>query len=495
MSADALVSLLHLGNSSNQEAFSDSDGQITWRGLLRRVAGAAAALADMADPIGLMAPSSIDWVIADLAGWAAGKTIVPMPHFFSDAQLAHIVRDAGIRTLMTDDSQRDRLAYAGIARVPVPKSTAAQAPGAMRGRRIVYTSGSTGQPKGALLGPDQIHTSCAALMQATGAAATDRHLSVLPFSLLLEAICGIYLPILAGGHCVIAPQIVAATGFDVAIRLGEAVARHRPSTLVLVPQLLQAWVLAASVGRVEIPDSLRFVATGGAAVPDSVAARAWELGIPVHEGYGLTECGSVVAVNRPGRRRAGTVGQPLPGYDVRIAADGEIVVRSGAVAAGYLQRTDGPVGGIWHTGDVGALDADGHLQVSGRKDNLIVTANGRNISPEWVESMILADPRIARAVVLRAADGHLAAILEPSPSFGIWAKALPPDGLRKLVEAALRSAPRYAVPRHLKMLEADELATNALLTPNGKPRRREIGAAYAEEFDTSDEMETRNGVL
>lgn len=501
MNADILLRLHDLARdkagSEDRIAFSEAGNQIGWQGLSRRVSGAAGVLAAHPDPIGLLAPSSIDWLVADLAGWAAGKTIVPLPHFFSDAQLEHIVRDAGIKTIMADASQRARLAGSGIPQTALPQAKAeatAQLP-AMRGRRIVYTSGSTGNPKGAVLGPDQIRSTCAAVMQAMQASTADRHLAVLPYSLLLEAICGIYLPILAGGHCTIAPHVAAASGPDIATLLGEAVAQHRPSTLVLVPQLLQAWVMVAAVGRVEIPDSLRFVATGGAAVPDSLAERAWQLGIPVHEGYGLTECGSVVAVNRPGLRRAGTVGQPLPGYDVRIAPDGEIIVRSESVAEAYLNRTDGPTAGIWHTGDIGRIDTDGYLQVSGRKDNLIVTGNGRNISPEWVETMLLADPRIARAVVLRAADGQIAALLEPSLLGEAWAKSTSPAGLRRLVDTAMTAAPRYAVPRHLALLGPGALASRQLLTPNGKPRRREIAAAFSDQFHNPDDVETRHAFL
>lgn len=497
MTADILLRLHDLaqGVDKDRTAFAEAENHLHWRGLLRRVSGAAAMLTGCPDPIGLLAPSSIDWLVADLAGWAAGKTIVPLPHFFSDAQLEHIVRDAGIKTIMADASQHDRLGCSGILRIALPKAEAEATLPAMQGRRIVYTSGSTGNPKGAVLGPEQIRSTCSAVMQAMQASAADRHLAVLPYSLLLEAICGIYLPILAGGHCTIAPHVAAASGPDIATLLGEAVAQHRPSTMVLVPQLLQAWVMVASVGRVAIPDSLRFVATGGAAVPDSLAERAWQLGIPVHEGYGLTECGSVVAVNRPGLRRAGTVGQPLPGYDVRIAPDGEIIVRSASVAEAYLNRTDGPAAGIWHTGDIGSIDADGYLRVDGRKDNLIVTGNGRNISPEWVETMLLADPRIARAVVLRAADGQIAALLEPSLLGEAWAKAALPASLRKLIDAAMTAAPRYAVPRHLTLLGPGELASRQLLTPNGKPRRREIAAAFADQFHNPEDVETRHAFL
>ncbi|WP_341910483.1 AMP-binding protein [Ferrovibrio terrae] len=494
--SDVLLALHGHAAESRHTAFTDPAGDIDFRQLARRVAGLAATMSALPDTIGLLAPSSVEWLVADLAGWRAGKTIVPLPHFFSDQQLEHIVRDASVDVILTDPASQNRLGAVGIRQMPIGRQEMAAEANAMSGRRIVYTSGSTGTPKGVILGAGQICNSSAALMQVTKADHRDRHLSVLPFSLLLEAICGIYLPILAGGSCIIEPQIVAASGAEVAVQLGEAVERHRPTTLVLVPQLLQAWTMVAAVGRVSIPDSLRFVATGGAAIPDALAERAWELGIPVHEGYGLTECGSVVAVNAPGMRRSATVGRPLPGSNVSIMADGEIVVSSMSVADGYLNRTDGPSDGMWHTGDIGALDSDGYLQIAGRKDNLIVTANGRNISPEWIETMLVADPRIARAVVLPAADGTLAALLEPSVLGLAWSRSATPAALRRLITQLVSAAPGYAVPRHLRLLSATELAESGLLTPNGKPRRGDIAKRYAEKFDIfDDETETRHAVL
>jgi long-subunit acyl-CoA synthetase (AMP-forming) len=495
--SDVLLALYRQASQQHhQTAFTDPAGSIDFGHLARRVAGLAATMSALPDTIGLLAPSSIEWLVADLAGWMAGKTIVPLPHFFSDQQLEHIVRDASVDLILSNLASHDRLGAVGIRRQPIGREEMAAEATAMSGRRIVYTSGSTGTPKGVILGAGQICNTSAALMQVTKAHHHDSHLSVLPFSLLLESICGIYLPILAGGSCIIEPQIVAASGPEIAVQLGEAVARHCPTTLVLVPQLLQAWTMVAAVGRVSIPDSLRFVATGGAAIPDALAERAWELGIPVHEGYGLTECGSVVAVNASGMRRSATVGRPLPGNKVSIMADGEIVVASTSVADGYLNRTDGPSDGVWHTGDIGTLDSDGYLQIAGRKDNLIVTTNGRNISPEWIETMLIADPRIARAVVLPATDGFLAALLEPSALGLAWSKSATAATLHKLVTHLLAAAPGYAIPRHLRLLSTTELAETGLLTSNGKPRRSDIAKRYGDKFDIlDDETETRHAVL
>ncbi|MCW0234832.1 MAG: AMP-binding protein [Ferrovibrio sp.] len=494
--SDVLAALGNLA-ATEREAFSDQSGSITYAALARRVAGTAAALQNLPPVLGLLGPSSIDWLVTDLAAWMAGKTLVPLPHFFADAQLKHILSDAGITTVLAADDQMARAQAFNIAVMPLPRDEAAWQPAVMRGTRIVYTSGSTGAPKGVLLGANQMRQSCAALLQASGAGAADRHLSVLPYALLLEAICGIYLPILVGGSCAIDATVVAAQGPEIAVRLGEAAARERPSTTVLVPQLLQAWVMMASIGRVAVPDSLRFVAVGGAAVPDSIAARAWELGIPVHEGYGLTECCSVVAVNRPGDRRGGTVGRPLPGCAVSIAPDGEIVVRGPAVAQGYLGRSDGPADDLWHTGDLGSLDADGYLRVTGRKDNLIVTANGRNIAPEWVETMLLADPRIGRCVVLVAPDGQLAVLLEASPLGAAWLGKADPARLAGLVATLAAAAPDYAIPHRIAVIAPDGLAAAGLLTANGRPRRREIAARYPDFFPAHDgqTMEMQHAVF
>jgi long-subunit acyl-CoA synthetase (AMP-forming) len=188
--------------------------------------------------------------------------------------------------------------------------------------------------------------------------------------------------------------------------------------------------------------------------------RARAQGLPAFQGYGLTECGSVVAVNRPGADRPGSCGRPLPGVEVTIAEDGEIVVRSPSVMDGYLGSPAKPA--EWRTGDLGALDADGYLSVRGRKDSLIVRPSGRNLSPEWLETMLAAEPRIARAAVTQAADGGLFAVLEPTVR----------GGEREIdVAALLAEAPAYAQPDRLVWLEPGGFAARGLLTANGRPRR------------------------
>jgi long-subunit acyl-CoA synthetase (AMP-forming) len=195
------------------------------------------------------------------------------------------------------------------------------------------------------------------------------------------------------------------------------------------------------------------------------------LGIPVHEGYGLSECCSVVAVNRPRERRPGTVGQPLSGLSVFID-DGEIVVDGPSITDGYLGQE--PAHGAWRTGDLGEIDRDGFVTIHGRKDSLLVTSFGRNVSPEWIETMLLADPRIAFCAVAGHGEPHLTAVLIPSPQGAAWFARATNTDILDLLSDHCSDAPEYAVPRAYVIVSLVEALNNQLLS-NGRPVRKNIG--------------------
>jgi long-subunit acyl-CoA synthetase (AMP-forming) len=184
-----------------------------------------------------------------------------------------------------------------------------------------------------------------------------------------------------------------------------------------------------------------------------------------------------VSVNRPGKRKPGTVGQPLPGLHVEID-DGEIVVDGPTVMAGYQNR--GPAQRPWRTGDLGRLDGDGFLTIAGRKDNLIVTSYGRNVSPEWVESLLLGDERIAACAVLGHGEPHLRALIIPSAAGVAWFSRAPRAHVLLGLAAACREAPSYAVPRDYVAVDRAEAVRSNLLTPNGRFRRALLPQAYAD---------------
>ena len=457
----------HASAHPDRPAVIDGSGTVSYRELAQWVRALVPWAAGLPATVGVAGGKSAATIALDLALGLAGRTLVPLPDFFSPDQLAHVVADAGIEAVAAEPGREDFAATLGRPVVtPCPTVTQCptftQSPGDAGanpppppGRRIIYTSGTTGRPKGVMLGDGQLAASIAALAKAVGATPADRMLSVLPYALLLEQVAGIGVPLLAGAGI----ALCCAMG-----ELPRAAATLAPTATVLVPEMLAAWVAWLEQSGQPVPPALRFIAVGGAPVPPGLAERAWALGLPVHEGYGLSECCSVVAVNRPGERAAGTVGRPLPG--VRVTIDrGEIVVSGPTVMDGY--GGGAAAGGIWRTGDAGRFDAQGRLIVEGRLDDVIVTSQGRNIHPEWIESMLLADRRILRCAVVPGGS-HPRAVVVPAAA-GPWT-----DDPDTVVGGLCAEAPDYARPRNsIVMWEAD-LVRHGLITSSGRLRRRAI---------------------
>jgi long-subunit acyl-CoA synthetase (AMP-forming) len=462
----------HASEAGGKAAVSDSEGTIHRRELLAKVIGLAADIESQSGTIGILAPNGIDWVIAQLACAYAGKIAVPLPTFFSLAQLGHVVRSASVGLILTTDQTKPLTLQSGVKTRRIGDHAAAMgSPDPVNGfGQIIYTSGSTGQPKGVRHESGQIAWSAAALAAATGATAEDTYLSVLPLPLLLETICSIFIPAMLGAYVHFDTALAEQVGRGDARGISKAFDLKQPTTSVVVPQLLKQWVGELQAAGSRAPASLRFLAVGGASVPRQVADKAWNLGIPVHEGYGLSECCSVVALNRPGERRADTVGRPLNGLDVSID-DGEIVVDGPSITDGYLGQ--GPAQRPWRTGDLGAIDQNGFLNIHGRKDSLIVTSFGRNISPEWIETMLLGDLRIAFCAVVGHGEPFLTAVIVPSGPAVVWFANASYQDVLALISVCCSGAPEYAVPRACIVTSLQEAASNQLLT-NGRPARTQI---------------------
>ena len=278
------------------------------------------------------------------------------------------------------------------------------------------------------------------------------------------------IPVLVGGPVHYDGDVARNAGAGIASNIAEAFERARPTTSVLVPQLLGLYALQLMAAGKRPHEELRFVAVGGAAIPPILAQGARLLGIPVHEGYGLSECCSVVSVNRPGACREGTAGKPLPGLRVTIE-DGEIIVEGPTVMDGYLHGDASSR--KWRTGDVGSLDADGFLTIYGRQDNLIITPYGRNLSPEWIETILLGDPRLRACILASSGEsGQLGILLIPSPAGEAWFKATSQEEILKHLASALHAAPEYAHPKRALVLGFAEASERDLFTPNGRIRRK-----------------------
>uniref|UniRef100_A0A8R2D799 AMP-dependent synthetase/ligase domain-containing protein n=1 Tax=Acyrthosiphon pisum TaxID=7029 RepID=A0A8R2D799_ACYPI len=226
----------------------------------------------------------------------------------------------------------------------------------------------------------------------------QRHLVTLPLNTLLENICGSYVPLLLGVTACV--RDINALGFSGSNQFSpeifaEALRRWHPQTLVLVPELLRALMIIHRRSP-EVTAPLRYVAVGGARVSQQLISTARSAGLPIFEGYGLSECGSVVALNHQHHEMAGSAGKPLEGVSLTFH-DAELHVRSPGNALGYLGEA--PFTGSIATGDLAEQDTAGFIHIRGRRKNVQINAFGRNFSPEWVEAEAMNCTAVRRLVI------------------------------------------------------------------------------------------------
>lgn len=440
-------------------------------GLARRTAQVAAALR-AARPrvrvLGVLLDNGAEWVSVDLAAQEAGVALVPLPAFFTAAQLAHAVQASGMDALVSPSlAAAEALGFATagtLAGLPWHRRGVEAPPRSSPGSKVTFTSGTTAAPKPVVLSAQEQWQVARSLADALAPLGVRRHLCLLPLAVLLENVAGVYAAQLAGAHFCVPPLAEAglhgASGFEAKTCL-EAIERWQAESVILLPQMLAALTGALEAGA-RAPRGLRFAAVGGARVGACLLERARRVGLPAYEGYGLSECASVVALNLPGADRPGSVGRPLAHCAVRIE-NGEILVKR---SRGWLQ-----------TGDLGRIDADGYLYVEGRRKNVLITSFGRNVSPEWPEAELLAGPAIAQAAVFGEARPQLGAVL-------VSASPAAPDAvLEREVQAANARLPDYAQVRRWLRAEARFTPQNGLATANGRPRREAIWQTYGARLD------------
>jgi long-chain acyl-CoA synthetase len=401
---------------------------------------------------------------------------------------------------------------------------------------IIYTSGTTGLPKGVMLTHANLLANTRAAVAVLPIAEDDLVLSVLPLSHAFERTAGLYTPLRAGA------SIGYGGGTATIIK---DLADVRPTLLCCVPRLLEFvyqrlwrereharllrrhlldWALAVgqTVGHLQatgqtvsfflnlqhrIADRLvfrklrarfggriRFLVSGGAPLSVEIARFFYGAGIPVYEGYGLTEAGPMVSCNLPGRTRLGTVGLALPQVEVNIARDGEICVRGPNVMQGYYNRPDETAQALdaegWlHTGDVGEIDAQGFITITDRKKDLIITSEGELIAPQYVEGLLKHDPLIDEACVIGDQRPHLTVLLVPNRPLiealarkygwsSEWPALLIHPELRSLFRRRLdeinRTLPRSARVRNFTLLDTPFSQEREELTPTLKVKRRVV---------------------
>lgn len=470
---------------------------ISWDELRERISLYSRSLLalglEKGDRVAVMAPNSPPWVYADLGAMALGSISVPIYHTEGLDSVLHILNDSGACTLflysgVIAEELRDRLAEApSLKNIILLESEDAETPflglsqffagaesvtqdrfdsrlaedDASETATLVYTSGTTGPPKGAVLTHRNFLSNIRACHELFDISERDTCLSFLPLSHVFERMAGYYLMMYEGAI------IAYAENFDsVPANLVEV----KPTIAISVPRLYEKmyarimerildgpWLkkqlffsglkvckacvrrelegetpsapLAALAGiyrkhvfsrlREPLGGRIRFFVSGGAPLTPDIAEFFLAAGIPIYEGYGLTETSPVLAVNTPDTQRLGTVGKPLPGCEVKIAEDGEVLARGPNIFQGYWNNPEATEEvfneeGWLKTGDIGEIDRDGFLKITDRKKDLIVTAGGENVAPQNLENLFKTDKFLSNAMVYGDRKPFLTALLVPN---------------------------------------------------------------------------------
>lgn len=549
-----------------------------WAAMATEVGRWQSALQDedlhLGDRIGVMLPNGPEWITCDQAALGLGLVTVPLYTNDRPDNVAYIVREAGIKVLLVEGQRQWkalRQASDGlptvrrIVCVNAVKKNMSEDPRLLElsswikgldGRlqtidastddlaTIVYTSGTTGRPKGVMLSHNNILQNAYAAASCAMFTPQDVFLSFLPLSHTLERTAGYYMSVMVGAQTAFARSVQ---------QLGEDLRSVKPTVLISVPRIYEmvyarvkmglerksalthrlfdwtlklgwrrfqyqqgraAWgfsllvcpllnrLLASKIVGV-LGGRLKFAICGGAALPPDVGRFFISLGVPVFQGYGMTEASPVVSVNRPHDNIPDSIGLPLPGVDVKLSHNDELLTRSPSVMLGYWnneQATRDCVDedGWLHTGDQARIDDQGHIFITGRLKDIIVLANGEKVPPADMEMAIGADPLFAQIMVVGEAKPYLVALTVLDP--GHWRSLAEELSLDPLSEASLtskqavkavlariakqlRKFPGYAQIRRVSLSLQPWTVEAGLLTPTQKIKRAQILIRFAEEVE------------
>ncbi len=540
----------------------------------RLTAGLIAAGVAPGDRVAILMENRPEWAALDYAILAAGAVTVPLYCSYRPQDMAFVLNDAECRAVFTSggkllahlmqalkdapsvgrvwtlDAQAGEAEGEGIAQpLAALEDSGASVPASAIDERmagvdrdtlatLVYTSGTTGQPKGVMLSHGNILANLEAVPDVIELHDDDRLLSFLPLAHALERMASHFLVYSFGLSVAFAerPDTVAKN-------LIEA----RPTIMVSVPRMLEVvrsrilaqaakqkgvgkvlfdmWLkrgLARAQGgrggfgwrlldrlvggklRERFGGRLRAMVSGGAPLAAEVELFFEVVGIPVLQGYGLSETAPLLTVNPYHDRRPGTVGPAVRGVELRIAEDGEILARGPNVMAGYWRRPEDTRAvlddeGWFHTGDIGEMDADGWLRITDRKKDIIVNSGGENIAPQRIESLLATDAMIAQAVVYGDQRPYLVALIVPDRENALaWAsgQGLPESDWETLAASrVLRKELQNRINRMLAPLNSFEqvrriivlpepfTVESGLLTPTMKIKRRKVYARYREALE------------
>ncbi len=552
---------------------------LSWAEMGARVSRWQQALAredlDPGDRVAILHSNGPEWVAFEQAALGLGLVVVPLYTDDRPDNIAYILDDSGSRVLFvqTDkqlralDPHREELTTVQryvVAEAKHPERLAedpdavlaadwvSDAPGLLHERggdpnalaTIVYTSGTTGKPKGVMLSHRNILANAEAAIHALGIDDTHELLSFLPISHTFERTCGYYVPMMCGATVSYARSIQ---------QLADDLQHIRPTALISVPRIFERihdklqmqlrkdsavrrrlFNLAAEVGwrRFEVQQGrarpgpslllwpvlrklvasrvqtrlggrLRFAVSGGAALPPPVAKIFIGLGIPVIQGYGMTETSPVLSANRLDRNLPKSVGLPLPGIELRTDENEELLARGPNVMLGYWNNHRAtsemidPDGWL-HTGDKARIDEQGFVHITGRIKDIVVMSNGEKVPPADMEMAITLDPLFEQALIIGEGRPYLTALvvlngeewfplatehgLDPFEESSLQDRNLQTTLLKRIGEA-LHDFPGYARIRRVTPLLQPWTIENGLLTPTLKVKRAKVVEAHGENIE------------
>jgi long-chain acyl-CoA synthetase len=385
------------------------------------------------DRVAQFGPNSYPWIVADLAILSIGAVHVPLHATLPPRQAAEQVELADAKLLVGEESYLKSLSHVSIearetrsllerggeAGVDGQIGLFATALAPTQLATILFTSGTTGRPRGVMLTHGNLATNAIATTEAIAAPHAETRLCFLPLSHIFARTCDLYTWIYRGS------RLVLAESRETIVRDCQIA---RPTVINGVPyffqklvQSLRASGKAAQIGVVRelLGGEIRLLCCGGARAAPEVENFFAEQGVPLLPGYGLTESSPVVSASNLDNVRAGFVGPPLRDVEVRIAADGEILVRGPNVMLGYWQddqaTREAITEGWLHTGDLGEIDAQGRLRIVGRRKELIALSTGKKVCPTAVEQRLAGSAFVETACVVGDGQSHLGALIVPNP--------------------------------------------------------------------------------
>jgi long-chain acyl-CoA synthetase len=546
---------------------------------VRVVAGGLAARGlARGDVAAIMSHNRLEWVLADYGCLCSGIVDVPVYPSLKPPQIAYILRDCGARIVFVPDAEHLEKAVDARARCdhgfeivvfdPPPQLQegvtsweAFMAEGARRAgtlsleafraeawkaepedvATVLYTSGTTGDPKGVMLTHRNVTSNVLAAGMVLRIEPGDTTVSFLPLTHIFQRTVD-YVFVASGATVYhgrtmltamedmrrVRPTVVAAVpriyekmyqaivsteglrkalvtwALSVADRAADARLEGRhPRGLLALSWAVADRVLFRKI-RAAVGGRIRFMVSGSAPLSPSLTRFFASIGVRIMEGYGLTETSPVITINTESDFRAGTVGQPIPGTEVRIAQDGEILVRGPQVMKGYHNRPQDTAealdaDGWFHTGDVGEFDEDRFLRITDRKKDLIVTAGGKNVAPALIEGRLKSCPVVEQSVMVGDRRRFVALLVVPAfPRLEAWARAQKiPWGshaelvrdprVRSWVEGEVRKhfdgLASYETPKKIALLEEDFTIANGFLTPSLKVKRKVVQERFQELID------------